>query len=98
MSELVSICVGVRVCVRVPACVRVHEHFVPALTVSLLEQVEDTEALTVSNNNTIYRAYIGKSVYNIKSLALTLSFPQAFKDAATERRVKFSSKFKHAEY
>src|SRR4029434_10450412 len=32
MSELVSICVGVRVCVRVPACVRVrvHEHFVPA--------------------------------------------------------------------
>ena len=27
-----------------------------------------------------------KSVYNVKSLALTLSFPQAFKDAATERR------------
>src|SRR4029434_2988822 len=24
-------------------------------------------------------------VYNVKSLALTLSFPQAFKDAATER-------------
>ena len=39
-----------------------------------------------------------KSVYNIKSLALTLSFPQVFKDAATERRVKFSSKFKHPEY
>ena len=27
-----------------------------------------------------------KSVYNVMSLALTLSFPQAFKDAATERR------------
>ena len=38
------------------------------------------------------------SVYNIKSLALTLSFPQAFKDAATERRVKLSRKFKHPEY
>ena len=39
-----------------------------------------------------------KSVYNVKSLALTLSFSQVFKDAATERRVKFSSKFKHPEY
>ena len=39
-----------------------------------------------------------KSLYHIKSLALTLSFPQAFKDAATERSVKFSGKFKHPEY
>src|SRR4029434_3597218 len=39
-----------------------------------------------------------KSVYHIKSLALTLSFPQAFKDAATERRVKIQSKFKHPKY
>ena len=39
-----------------------------------------------------------KSVYHIKSLALTLSFPQAFKDAATERRVKIPSKFKHPKY
>src|SRR4029434_1914137 len=39
-----------------------------------------------------------KSVYNIKSPALTLSFPQAFKDAATKRKVKFSRKFKHPEY
>ena len=48
--------------------------------------------------NTIYRAYIERSVYNIKSLALTLSFPLAFKDAATERRVEFSRKLKHPEY
>ena len=37
-------------------------------------------------------------MYNIKSPALTLSFPQAFKDAATKRKVKFSRKFKHPEY
>src|SRR4029434_11327620 len=36
--------------------------------------------------------------YNIKSLALTLSFPQAFKDATTERSVKFPRNFKHPEY
>src|SRR4029434_3219087 len=42
--------------------------------------------------------YIGRSVYNIKSLALTLNFPQAFKDAVTKRRVKFPRKFKHPEY
>src|SRR4029434_5673230 len=46
----------------------------------------------------LYRAHIGMSVYNIKSLALTLSFPQAFKDAATERRVKLSRKVKHPKY
>src|SRR4029434_6782620 len=34
-----------------------------------------------------------KSVYHIKSLALTLSFPHAFKDAATEHSVQFSSTF-----
>src|SRR4029434_6975330 len=45
-----------------------------------------------------YDAYIGRSVYNIKSLALTLSFPQSFKDAATEHSVKCSRKFKHPEY
>ena len=39
-----------------------------------------------------------KSVYIIKSSALTLSFPQVFKDAATKRKVKFSRKFKHPEY
>src|SRR4029434_2899074 len=39
-----------------------------------------------------------KSVYNIKSLALTLSFPQAFTYAATERRVQLLRKFKPPEY
>ena len=38
------------------------------------------------------------NLYHIKSLAFTLSFPLAFKDAATERRVQFSRKLKHPEY
>src|SRR4029434_10185996 len=78
------------------ACQKLHKMgFHPFLSFNIFQTIHHIRTVFFITTS---KAYIERSVYNVKSLALTLSFPQSFKDAATEHSVKCLSKFKHPEY